>query len=360
VFNRQTGATLESVAAAAGVSRQTVSNVLNAPDRVAPETRAKVEAAIAALEYRPNRLARSLRTQASRLLGYRVQPAVPGVLNPVLDRFVHAITEAAAEHGFHILLFTAPDGEAGLDHYAELLGQRAVDGFILADTVVGDPRHGWLAARRVPFVSFGRTWGGQEPGLWIDVDGAAGTAEAVEHTYRLGHRRIAYLGWPEGSGVGEDRLAGYRRACARLGLAPLVVRAEDGMERGRERAAALLDSADPPSALVCVSDAFAYGALRALAERGLRPGHDVAVAGFDDTPAAGLPGVELTSVAQPIEAAGRTVVRLLLAALGVRNPDVTPHQLLRPSLTIRASTSPPAPGRVPDAGAPTPTGKETP
>jgi ABC-type sugar transport system substrate-binding protein len=212
------------------------------------------------------------------------------------------------------------------------------------------------------------------------VDGATGTEEAVEHIYRLGHRRIAYLGWPVGSGVGEDRLAGYHRACARLGLAPVVVRAEDGMERGRERAAALLDAADPPSALVCVSDVFAYGALRALAERGLRPGADVAVAGFDDTPAAGLPGVELTSVAQPIEAAGRTVVRLLLGALGVLDPGVldpgvtdpgaldpgaldpgaTPRELLRPSLTIRASTGPPASGRAPVAGTPTPTRKETP
>lgn len=336
----QHGPTLASVAAAAGVSRQTVSNVLNAPDRVAPDTRARVEAAIKALNYRPHRVARSLRTQASRMLGYRVRPTPPGELNPVLDRFVHAVTDAAAEHGFHLLLFTADDDD-GLAQYAELLGQRAVDGFILADTVVGDPRHRWLAERDVPFVSFGRTWQGEEVGPWVDVDGATGTAEAVEHVYALGHRRIAYLGWPEGSGVGDDRLSGYQAACQRLGLTPRVVRAEQGMTPGHARAAELLDGPEPPTAIVCVSDVFAYGALRAIAERGLRPGHDVAVVGFDDTPAAGLPGIELTSVAQPIEQAGRTAVRVLLHALGVPGvPDPGRAHLLRPTLTVRASTSP--------------------
>lgn len=339
--SRQNGPTLESVAAAAGVSRQTVSNVLNAPDRVAPETRARVEAAIEAMNYRPNRVARSLRTRATRLLGYRVRPTPPGELNPVLDRFVHAVTETAAEYGFHLLLFTATDGGDELDQYAELLGQQAVDGFVLADTVVDDPRHPWLAGRHVPFVSFGRTWREQEPGPWVDVDGATGTAEAVEHVYARGHRRIAYLGWPEGSGVGDDRLAGYRAACQRLGITPHTSRAEHGMGPGHARAAELLDSPEPPTAIVCVSDVFAYGALRAVAERGLRPGHDVAVVGFDDTPAAGLPGIELTSVTQPIEQAGRTAVRLLLHALGVPGvPEPGREHLLRPTLTVRASTAP--------------------
>jgi DNA-binding LacI/PurR family transcriptional regulator len=330
------GPTLESVAAAAGVSRQTVSNVLNAPERVAAGTRVRVEAAIASLDYRPNRVARSLRTRASRLLGYCVQPARAGALDPVLDRFVHAITEAAAQHGHHILLFTAPGGEAGLDRYAELLGQKAVDGFIL-DTVVGDPRHAWLAARGVPFVAFGRTWTAPEHGVWVDVDGADGVAQAVGHVHELGHRRVAFLGWPEGCGVGDDRLAGYLAACGRHGLRPSVVRHQQGLEEGRVIAGQLLDGPKPPTALVCVSDMCAYGALRALAERRLRPGRDVAVVGFGDTPAAALPGIELTSVSQPIEEIGRAAVELLLATLGGR-PGTVAHRLLRPTLSVRASS----------------------
>jgi DNA-binding LacI/PurR family transcriptional regulator len=324
----------------AGVSRQTVSNVINAPERVAPETLARVRAAIDELNYRPNRVARSLRTQASRLLGYCVKPAVAGALNPVLDRFIHAITESAAEHGFHVLLFTAPDGGNGLDRYAELLAQRAVDGFVLSDTVVGDQRHHWLAAQSVPFVAFGRTWADEEQGSWVDVDGAAGIEQAVEHVHELGHRRIAFIGWPDGSGVGDDRLAGYHHACERLGVSPRVVRDEGSIEAGRRLADVLLNDSEPPTALVCVSDQAAHGALLAVSQRGLRPGSDVAVTGFDDTPSAALPGIELTSVNQPIEDVGRSVVKMLLTSLGTDEEPGAPatHLLLEPTLTIRSSS----------------------
>jgi DNA-binding LacI/PurR family transcriptional regulator len=336
------GPTLESVAAAAGVSRQTVSNVLNAPDRVAPETLERVQAAIATLNYRPNLVARSLRTRASRLLGYCVAPAPAGTLNPVLDRFIHAITESAAEHGFHVLLFTAPGGASGLDRYAELLAQQAVDGFVLSDTVVGDPRHGWLTERDVPFVAFGRTWTGEDQGAWVDVDGAAGIARAVEHLYALDHRRIAFIGWPDGSGVGDDRLAGYQAACRRLGVSPQVVRGESTVQSGHTLAGQLLDRPDPPTALVCISDLSAHGALSAVTQRGLRPGRDVAITGFDDTPSAAIPGIDLTSVSQPIEEVGRSVVRMLLARLGAYEgrDAAAPHRLLEPTLAIRSSTFP--------------------
>jgi DNA-binding LacI/PurR family transcriptional regulator len=330
------GATLESVAAAAGVSRQTVSNVINAPDRVAAKTLVRVQAAIDSLNYRPNRVARSLRTKTSRLIGYCVRQTTPGTLNPVLDRFVHAVTESAAERGFHILLFTTPDGTAGLDIYAELLAQRAVDGFVLSDTVVGDQRQEWLTARGVPFVAFGRAWRNEEQGSWVDVDGAVGVTQAVEHVHGLGHRRITFLGWPEGSGSGDDRLSGYETACARLAVTSSVVRGEDGMESGRTIAGRLLDGREPPTALVCVSDLIALGVLRAVIERGLRPGHDIAVVGFDDTPSAGLPGVDLTSVSQPIEEAGRAVVEMLMDSTA----GDSSHRLLEPALVIRASTQP--------------------
>jgi DNA-binding LacI/PurR family transcriptional regulator len=334
------GATLESVAAAAGVSRQTVSNVLNAPDRVAPETLARVRAAITDLNYRPNRMARSLRTRTSRLLGYCVAPA--SAASPVLDRFIHAITESAAGHGFHVLLFTAPAGAAGLDRYAELLAQQAVDGFVLSDTVVGDPRHAWLAKQGVPFVAFGRTWTGEDQGAWVDVDGAAGIAQAVSHVHALGHRRIAFIGWPDGSGVGDDRLAGYHAACRRLGVPPRVARDVGTVQAGHSLASRLLDGPEPPTALVCVSDQSAHGALSAVAGRGLRPGHDVAITGFDDTPSAAFPGIELTSVSQPVEEVGRTAVRMLLARLGAGgSSDMdAPHRLLDPTLVIRSSTRP--------------------
>lgn len=335
------GPTVESVAAVAGVSRQTVSNVINTPERVSPPTRARVLAAIDELNYRPNRMARSLRTRASRLLGYCVQPTAIDALNPMVHRFIHAITEASASRGFHVLLFTAPAGADGLDQYVELLAQQAVDGFVLSDTQVGDPRPAWLAERGVPFVAFGRTYG-EEHGPWVDVDGAAGIARAVEHVYALGHRTIAFVGWPEASGVGDDRLAGYHAACRRLGVSPRVVRGAGMADAGRALAGRLLDDPEPPTALVCVSDFFAHGALSALLVRGLRPGRDVAVTGFDDLPWAAMPGFDLTSLSQPIEEIGQAVVEMLVTRLtGHDEPSGPPsHQLLEPTLTVRSSSQP--------------------
>lgn len=336
------GPTLDSVSRAAGVSRQTVSNVLNAPDRVRPETRDRVLAAIHEQGYQPNRLARSLRTRSSRLLGYCVLPQPAGALNPVVDRFLHAVTAAAEEQGYHLLLFTAPPGEAGLGTYQELLAQRAVDGFLLSDTTVGDPRQEWLAQRGVPFVAFGRSWEEPERGPWVDVDGAAGTATATAHLAAQGHRRIAFLGWPEGSGVGDDRRRGWAEACDRLGVSHRPeADGENDMAVGRKLATELLAVADPPTAFVCVSDLMAIGCLQAIRDRGLRPGPDVGVVGFDDTPLAALPGTDLTSLAQPIERVGHDAVRLLLASLA-GDPRRDEHVLLRPALVVRASTGPPA------------------
>ncbi|GAB3708801.1 LacI family DNA-binding transcriptional regulator [Nocardiopsis oceani] len=338
-MNNKRSATVASVAEAAGVSRQTVSNVINAPERVRPRTRERVEAAIRDLDYEPNRVARSLRTSASRMLGYCVWPQPDA--HGVMDRFLHAVTEAAGEHGYHVLLFTAPSGAEGLPAYERLIAQHAVDGFVLADTVKGDVRQQWLSEQDVPFAAFGRSWSDPEHGDWVDVDGAAGTREAVEHLHTLGHRRIGFVGWEAGSGVGDDRRAGWAAALdtADLPEGPSA-QAENSVHDGTRAALDLLDRPEAPTALVCASDMLALGALGALAQRGLTPGRDVAVVGFDDLPAAALPGVELTTLRQPIHEIGRGVVDLVLARLDHRS-DTSPRQtLLRPKLVVRTSSRP--------------------
>ena len=332
--------TVESVARHAQVSRQTVSNALNAPQRVRPDTLSRVLAAIDELGYRPNSAARSLRTQSTRLLACRLLPAATG---GVLDRFLHALCDAARDRGYDVLSFAAASDDVELDVLEDLLRRTAVDAYVIANTHHVDPRPGWLAGRGAPFAAFGRPWGEPAPRhSWVDVDGAAGVEAAVDHLAAQGHRRIAFLGWPEGSGVGDDRFAGWQRAVAahRLPGRGLVRRAEDGMAAAAALTAALLDTARPPTAVVCVSDVMALGALRALDDRGVRPGPEVAITGFDDSPLATMVRPGLTSVRQPLEAVAEKVIEVLLEHLhGDRTEPA--QMLLQPALVVRdSSTSP--------------------
>ena len=332
--------TLKQVAAHADVSVQTVSNALNAPHRLSAGTLDRVTKSIEQLNYRPNRNARSLRTSAVELIGYCVPTWPAGQVHLVMDQFLHALCSRAEASGRHILLFTAPERAAGLEVYDDLHARRMVDGFVLAQTETHDPRHGWLAEREIPFVSFGRVWGEHsQPGRWVDVDGAAGLAAAVRHLHDTGRRRIGLLSWPKSSGLAQDRMRGWRSACRDLGLpygANLVRHCRlDSSEAGSRAAAALLDADPPVDAIVAISDVLALGALREIAERGLTAGVDVAVTGFDDSPLAAAVSPTLTSIRQPMDAIATELIRML------HSPTADPPgRLLEPELVVRGSTGP--------------------
>lgn len=211
--------TLASVAAAAGVSRQTVSNVLNAPDLVLPDTRRRVLDAIEESGYRRNLAARQLRTRRSNQIGLAVRPAGDGASRQVLDEFLHRLVQEAQRLEYRVVMFAVEDDAAEIEGFASLMATSDIDGFVLTDTNDDDPRTDWLTERDVPFVAFGRPWGDDDAThAWIDVDGAAGVREATEHLIDLGYQRIAFLGWAEG-GSGRDRRSGWLEALQARGVA---------------------------------------------------------------------------------------------------------------------------------------------
>lgn len=318
--------TIATVASRAGVSRQTVSNVLNTPEVVREETRERVREAIAALGYRANQAARQMRTGRSRLIAVRIEPSRDGINGSVLDRFLHGLTDAAASVGYRVMLYTATDDTDEIATYENLLTSYDVDAFVLTHTHHGDLRTPWLAEQEVPFVTFGRPWGAPDTHSWVDVDNAAGTATATRHLLRTGRRRIGFLGWPAGSGVGDARRDGWASALADAGLPStgLDLAVADGIDSG---AAAVVDLLPSVDALVCASDSLALGALRAVRESG----HACAVIGFDDTAVAQAVG--LTSVSQPLTEAAACCIELLV---GVLDRSAMPRQvLLQPSLIPR-------------------------
>lgn len=323
-------ATVADVALAAGVSRQTVSNVLNRPEVVRPATLTRVQAAIQDLGYRPHASARRLRTRQSSTLGVRLEP-VHGISGAVLDRFLHALVESADERGMRILLFTATDVDDELTHMERLVEGSDVDGFVLTSTFHGDPRAAWLGERGIPFVTFGRPWGLPDmdaaPHPWVDVDGRTGLREATDHLLVQGHRRVGFLGWPSPSGQGDERRRGWQDAMRAAGLPDAGgLTCEDDVTAATRVVSSAIDGGAGFDALVCASDTLALGARFAL-------GTGVPVVGYDDTPVAEALGI--SSVEQPLVEVASAAVELLMGAGRSVLPATTGHRLLAPRVVWR-------------------------
>ncbi len=332
--------TLKAVASRAGVSYQTVSKVLNGQLQVTPETRQRIMEAVRALGYRPNHIARNMRFGRSFMIGYSWVQTPPSQVNHILDQFLSSMVREAEASGYHLLPFPFREGQQQVEDHRELIDTGRVDGFVLSSVNYNDPRIHFLIERGFPFVSFGRS----NPGLdfaWVDVDGAAGTRQAVEHLLSRGHRRIAALAWPEDSRVGNDRLQGYFQALKAANIEPRpewLLRGEGTFEVGREMTLELLDlpAEKRPTALIALNDTMAIGAMHAARERGLEVGRDLAIIGFDDAPMVQYLFPPLTSIRQPIAEAGRKCVEILIALIEGRQP-VERQVLLSPRLIVRAS-----------------------
>lgn len=332
--------TVSSVAAHAGVSRQTVSNALNNPERLQPETLSRVLAAIEETGYVRSTAARQMRTALSNSIGYRLDPVTDGIGGLVLDSFLHSLTMEAERRDYRVILYTAASDKAELRQFDRLTSARTVDAFVLIGTHQHDLRYAWLREHATPYAVFGRPWAGGSPknGMhhaWIDVDGAAGTRQATQHLLGLGHRAIGFIGWPAGSGTGDERRRGWEEAMAGAGAPPRQRRAldsaqQDGLLPGAEAALRLRDAG--ATALVCASDSLAIGAFGAVQVDGSR----IAVVGFDDSPTAAALGV--SSIRQPLDSAARWAVTTVLEQIRGPDPGRDHHGLLIPELVIRASS----------------------
>ena len=211
-------------------------------------------------------------------------------------------------------------------------------------STTGDPRVAFLREADIPFACFGRVE--EDDVASVDVDGAAGIAAAVKHLDSLGHERLAFVGWPEGSATGDNRYAGFAESVRALNLdAAAVVRTVDDFDLGRKLVPSLVRDGQP-TAIVSVSDTLALGVIAGLRDLGLEAGRDVAVTGFDDIPAASLAAPGLTSLRQPMARVGGLLVEQLLTQMAgetVRSPI-----LVEPDLIIRDSTTASAgPGQGP-------------
>lgn len=329
--------TLEAVAARAGVSRATVSRVVNGSPRVSDTARRAVERAVEELGYVPNPAARSLVTRRTQSLALVIaEPEDRLFTDPFFAGIVRGVSRALAqaEHQLVLLMRRADAEHQRVERY---LGNGHVDGVMIVSLHGDDPLPARLERRGVPVVVGGRP---QRAGAlrYVDVDNAGGARSAVEHLLALGRERIATITGPPDMAASADRYEGYRRALGGAGLAvdgDLVVAGTFEQDSGSEAMHALLARRPDVDAVFAASDLMAAGALAALHAAGRRVPDDVALVGFDDTFVARSTQPPLTTVRQPIERMGAEMARLVLAA--VEGRAVPDHVLLPTELVVRES-----------------------
>jgi len=321
---------MADVAQRAGVSGQTVSRVVNASPRVDPDTRARVEAAMSDLGYRPHRAARALRTGRTQTIGLVVS-TLASVGN---SRMLQAVADAAASRGYALTVVTLGAG-ADVASAFERLAEQGVDGAIVLNEATERVRGAQVRAAglRLVVVDSPRD---DRFGV-VETDHAAGAGSATEHLLALGHATVHHLAGPEGSFAAAERERGWRAALTAKGVeAPRVVRGDWTSASGFAAAFALLDAG--ATAVFAANDQMALGVLRAVAESGRTVPADVSVVGFDDIADAGDYRPPLTTVRQDFDALGARAVAALVD--GIEAGAAATFETVPTRLVVRESTAP--------------------
>ena len=331
--------TLEEVARLAGVSRSTVSRVINDQPNVRPEVRERVWQVAREVGYQPHAAARSLATSRTHVIGMVIPEAVTTLFTaPFFSLLLRGATESCNSHQYQLMLslFTAHADRQEI--YQRILRSGYLDGAIVASASLDDPLISDLLRDRIPFVSVGRY--PHKPIHYVDADNVNGARMAVEHLIRLGHRRIATITGPLDMIAGQDRLSGYRQALEARSIPveeELIVGGDFTEASGTVAMQRLLPVS--PSAVFAASDMMAIGALKALRQADRQVPQDIALVGFDDIPIASAIVPALTTVRQPIERMGSMAVEVLLSVLEEPSGEEAPAQriILPTELVIRAS-----------------------
>lgn len=323
--------TMADVARAAGVSRQLVSIALRGAPGVGAETKEHILATARRLGYHRNALASRLASRSADVVGLYLQDLRNEVFADVHD----GLRETIAAEGLPLVLGVGVAGSAEDRSGLRTLIAARVGVLVAAGVVMPDAELLQLA-ERIPLVMVSRA----VPGLdSVYSDDTLGARKATEHLLKLGHRRIAHVAAPDGDGYRGRRRA-YEACMASAGLAPQVVVANYSRVAAAQAVGPLLDGDDAPTAVFCHNDTAALGVMDALASRGLALGEDVSLVGYDDSEAARLPAISLTSVDLHAQEMGRRAGEVAVQRLRTPGAPVV-DESSRPTLVVRGSTAPP-------------------
>ena len=332
---------IKDVAARAGVSLGTVSNVLNRPAAVRPATRAKVEAAIAELGFVPNASARQLAAGRSRTIAYLVLDAT----NPFFTDVARGVEDVARAEGLALFICNSDQDVEREDQYLEQLTQLRARGVLITAMDYANPRLQRLRDAGVPVVLVDRAPDDSDDWCTVGVDDVSGGELAISHLAEAGHTRLAFVGGPAEILQVRDRHIGAVAATATAGLpadALTWIRTSAlTIAEGRRAGERLLGlpRRTRPTGVFCANDLLALGLLQHLTQHGVRVPDDIGIVGYDDIEFAAAAAVPLTSVSQPRHLLGQTAARLLAEEADHGAEHVHQHVVFPPELVARASTS---------------------
>jgi len=330
-------ATIHDVAEAAGVSASAVSKVLRSASGVSPQMRARVTAAIEALNYRPHAGARQMRGRS-----FTIGVMVTEFASPFQPEIAEGISGALSDTPYQEIVVRGGLDADSQRRSLEALFDRQVDGVVVIAPLMSQA---WLEqlGASIPSVVVARHGAPQNFDTVVDDD-RLGARLMVDHLVSMGHRTIAHTSQPSGGLHGQyvlshtERQRGYEQAMRDHGLEPHVVVTRYSEVGGYQAAQTLLASTDPPSAIFAGADVAALGVLRAADELGLRVPEDLAIAGYDDIAIAGVSRIGLTTVNESSRETGRISARLLLERIAGRVEPL--RYLVTPQLLIRSTTDP--------------------
>ncbi|MBM4438092.1 MAG: LacI family DNA-binding transcriptional regulator [Actinobacteria bacterium] len=326
------------VARAAGVSKGTVSRVLNHHPDVSPVSRQRVTSAIARLRYMPSPVARALSRRSTRAIGI----LIPDLADPVFMQMVRGVEGVASGQNYAVMLGESGRSAAKEVSFCDLMSQFLVAGVLIAGGTATIDREFARHVGAIPTVVLGRrSSSGTFPAS--TVDHCAGGRAAIQYLLELGHRRIGLVGGDQASEAGVGRQRGYLDALRAWDVPPepaLMQPTDFALASGMAATARLLDARPAPTAVWFASDELALGGLRVIKDRGLRIPADISVAGFNDIPYAAISDPPLTTMRWPAKELGTVAMRMLAELIETGGPvhDAT----FTPELVVRASTAPPA------------------
>ena len=337
---------LKVIAERLNLSESTVSRALNDYRDISARTKARVRDVADELGYEPNTHARRLASGKSDTIGY-VMPKQDGQLTETfLGELMAGMAKTLSGRGWDLMVLAPQSPEDEVAIFKKIARARHVSGLIISRTYIDDPRFRILQDLQIPFVSHGRS-NESANSAWLDVDNELAFVEMTSYLASLGHRRIAHIGGAPLYNFARQRAEGWKRGLKDAGLKEMAGYAEAtelSFEGGNAAMKRLLALDEPPTAVCCVSDVVAIGAMRAVRDAGYLPGREISLVGYDGLEIGSLLDPPLTTMSQPLQSAGSRLAEMLITIVEGKSMPADNQELFRASLVRRGTANPPSEG----------------